>query len=104
LNRIIAGFLVFTHIIFFRQSSLFKQLARIQPGLHQNIQDKFHEAGIEIMSPSFSALLDGNETAVPEEYLPKSEFRKGFRILPLGDVYKPRQDPASSLKTPDKDG
>jgi len=64
----------------------------------------FHEAGIEIMSPSFSALRDGNETAIPEEYLPKSESRKGFLILPLENVYKPRQDPASSLKTPDKDG
>ena len=81
-----------------------KQLARIQSGLHQNIQDKFHEAGIEIMSPSFSALRDGNETAIPEEYLPKSESRKGFRIFPLENVYKPRQDPVSYLKTPNKDG
>ena len=81
-----------------------KQLARIQSGLHQNIQDKFHEAGIEIMSPSFSALRDGNETVIPEEYLPKRESRKGFRILPLENLYKPRHDLSSSLKTPDKDG
>ncbi len=64
----------------------------------------FHKAGIEIMSPIFSALRDGNETVMPEEYLPKSESRKGLRILPLEKVYKPRQDPASSLKTLDKDG
>jgi len=77
-----------------------KRLASIQSDLHGNIQDKFNEAGIEIMSPSFSALRDGNEMAIPEEYLPKREGRRGFRILPLEDIYKPRQDPASGLKAP----
>ena len=36
--------------------------------LHQNIQDKFNEAGIEIMSPHYMAVRDGNETTTPKEY------------------------------------
>jgi hypothetical protein len=37
--------------------------------LHQNIQDCFNEAGIEIMSPHYKALRDGNHTTIPESYL-----------------------------------
>jgi small-conductance mechanosensitive channel len=51
--------------------------------LHQNIQDRFNEAGIEIMSPRFSALRDGNQPAIPGEYLPPEAASKGFRILPI---------------------
>ncbi|MFS2654413.1 hypothetical protein AAH147_01645, partial [Bacteroides ovatus] len=31
-------------------------------------QDKFNEAGIEIMSPHYMAVRDGNETTTPKEY------------------------------------
>lgn len=51
--------------------------------LHQNIQDRFNEAGIEIMSPRFSALRDGNPPAMPAEYLPPEAASKGFRVLPI---------------------
>lgn len=41
-----------------------------QPGiyssLHQNIQDSFNAAGIEIMSPHYNALRDGNKTTIPD--------------------------------------
>ncbi len=37
---------------------------RIYSSLHQNIQDSFNAAGIEIMSPHYSALRDGNATTV----------------------------------------
>lgn len=37
--------------------------------LHQNIQDKFNEAGIEIMSPHYTSLRDGNQTTIPQNYL-----------------------------------
>lgn len=44
-----------------------------QPGiyssLHQNIQDSFNAAGIEIMSPHYSALREGNTTTIPPDYL-----------------------------------
>jgi small-conductance mechanosensitive channel len=39
--------------------------------LHQNIQDCFNEDGIEIMSPHYKALRDGNQTTIPEHYLDK---------------------------------
>jgi small-conductance mechanosensitive channel len=33
--------------------------------LHQNILDRFSEAGVEIMSPHYTALRDGNPTTIP---------------------------------------
>ena len=42
--------------------------AVIYSQLHQNIQDKFNEAGMEIMSPHYRAERDGNTIAIPEEY------------------------------------
>jgi len=42
---------------------------RIYSSLHQNIQDSFNAAGIEIMSPHYSALRDGNTTTIPPDYL-----------------------------------
>jgi len=49
--------------------------------LHQNVQDRFNEAGIEIMSPRFAALRDGNQPAMPTEHIPPEATSKGFRIL-----------------------
>lgn len=42
--------------------------------LHQNIQDCFNEAGLEIMSPHFNAHRDGNKTTIPDDYL-NSEYK-----------------------------
>ena len=36
------------------------RMAMIYSELHQNIQDQFNEAGVEIMSPHYDALRDGN--------------------------------------------
>ena len=52
----------------------------IYSDLHQNIQDAFNEAGVEIMSPHYSALRDGNATAIPGEYLPSDYKAPGFKI------------------------
>jgi small-conductance mechanosensitive channel len=65
-----------------------QQLLRIQSELHANIQDKFNQAGVEIMSPTYSALRDGNQATIPEEYLPKTYEAKSFRILPLENLLK----------------
>jgi small-conductance mechanosensitive channel len=65
-----------------------KELLHIQSELHQNIQDRFNEAGVEIMSPTFSAIRDGNQVTIPEDYLPKTAPVKGFRILPV-DLFNP---------------
>jgi small-conductance mechanosensitive channel len=52
----------------------------IYSDLHANIQDSFYEAGVEIMSPIFHALRDGNRTAIPDTYLPKDYRAKAFRV------------------------
>jgi small-conductance mechanosensitive channel len=54
--------------------------------LHQNIQDKFNEGGVEIMSPHYSAVRDGNQTTIPETYLPPSYQAPAFRIFPLSNL------------------
>lgn len=69
-----------------------KELLQIQSELHQNIQDRFNEAGVEIMSPTFSAIRDGNQVTIPEDYLPKTAPVKGFRILPV-DFLNPGTKP-----------
>jgi small-conductance mechanosensitive channel len=56
------------------------RMAGIYSDLHQNIQDKFNEAGVEITSPHFSSVRDGNKTAIPEDYLPKSYVAPSFRV------------------------
>jgi small-conductance mechanosensitive channel len=56
---------------------------RIYSELHQNIQDKCNEVGIEIMSPHYAAMRDGNQTTIPENYLPQDYMAPGFRISPL---------------------
>jgi small-conductance mechanosensitive channel len=45
--------------------------AKIYSDLHSNIQDSFNEAGIEILSPHYRAARDGNQSTIPESYLPK---------------------------------
>ena len=48
------------------------KMAQIYSDLHQTIQDKFNEAGIEIMSPHYMAVRDGNATTMPKDDLSKS--------------------------------
>jgi small-conductance mechanosensitive channel len=48
--------------------------------LHQNMQDKCNEVGIEILSPSFTALRDGNASTMPENYLPSDYVAPPFRV------------------------
>lgn len=52
----------------------------IYSNLHQNIQDCFNEAGIEIMSPHYKALRDGNHTTIPESYLSRDYQPSFFQI------------------------
>jgi small-conductance mechanosensitive channel len=60
-----------------------QHLLAIQSELHQNIQDRFNEAGVEIMSPTYAALRDGNQVTIPDDYLPKTYEAQGFRIAQL---------------------
>ncbi|TWJ16547.1 mechanosensitive ion channel family protein [Geobacter argillaceus] len=60
------------------------KMAAIYSELHQHIQDKFNEAGVEIMSPHYSQIRDGNSTTTPEAYLPSEYVPSAFRILQTG--------------------
>lgn len=57
-------------------------MAAIYSGLHENIQERFNAAGVEIMSPSYYALRDGNTTTIPEDQRPPDYKTPGFRIGP----------------------
>ncbi len=57
-----------------------RRMSKTYSDLHQKIQDKFYEAGVEIMSPHFSTLRDGNHIAIPDEYLPKGYNAPPFRV------------------------
>ncbi len=57
-----------------------RRMLAIYSELHQNIQDKFNEAGVEICSPHFSSLRDGNRIAIPEQYIGPDYQAPGFRV------------------------
>jgi small-conductance mechanosensitive channel len=56
------------------------QMLTIYSELHQHIQDKFNEAGVEICSPHFSSLRDGNAIAIPHQYVKQDYKPPGFRL------------------------
>lgn len=55
-------------------------MAQTYSDLHLNIQDAFNRGGVEIMSPHYSQLRDGNRTTIPEEYLPEGYRPGGIRV------------------------
>jgi small-conductance mechanosensitive channel len=57
------------------------RLSQLYSSLHQNIQDQFNEAGMEIMSPHYSALRDGNTVAIPENYRSSGNEAAGFQVI-----------------------
>ena len=52
----------------------------IYSSLHENIKNQLHNAGIEILSPHYNAVRDGNVLAVPLENIPKDYTKSGFKI------------------------
>lgn len=56
------------------------QMAGIYSKLHQNIQDRFNESGVEIMSPHYTQIRDGNSTTIPEAYRPAGYEPPAIRI------------------------
>ena len=44
-----------------------ERMAVIYSELHQNIQDLFNKAGVEIMSPRYTAYRDGSEVVIPAQ-------------------------------------
>jgi small-conductance mechanosensitive channel len=56
------------------------RMAQIYSELHQNIQDAFNEGGIEICSPHFRQLRDGNATSIPADYRGPDYEAPRFRV------------------------
>jgi small-conductance mechanosensitive channel len=56
------------------------QMVAIYSELHANIQDSFNEAGMEIMSPHYTSLRDGNSMAIPDSYKPDGYDAPPFRV------------------------
>jgi small-conductance mechanosensitive channel len=55
------------------------QVPALRSRLNEKIQDVFAEGGVEILSPSFYALRDGNENTIPPEHRPAGPAR-AFRV------------------------
>lgn len=56
------------------------KMAVIYSSLHQEIQNVFFENGVEIMSPHYQTIRDGNEITVPVDYRPKDYKVPGFNL------------------------
>ncbi len=76
------------------------KMATIYAELHQNIQDKFNEGGVEIMSPHYAQIRDGNQITIPEQYLPKNYQAPAFRIGPLGNLFGGAKDAGTGKGEP----
>ncbi|MDH3495617.1 MAG: mechanosensitive ion channel family protein [Gemmatimonadota bacterium] len=71
-------------------------MARTYSELHQHIQDAFNEAGVEIMSPHYGAMRDGNQVTIPPSYLPKTYEAPAFRLFNLGGAKAGGSGPAGA--------
>jgi small-conductance mechanosensitive channel len=56
------------------------KMEEIYSTLHQNIQDAFNRAGVEIMSPAYSAIRDGNTVTIPAKDRPADYEPDSFRV------------------------
>ncbi|NJN73768.1 MAG: mechanosensitive ion channel family protein [Limnothrix sp. RL_2_0] len=65
-----------------------KQMMAIYSSLHKNIQDGCNGADIEILSPHYGAMRDGNQITIPANYLPDDYEPPSFR---LGNFYPPKE-------------
>ena len=54
--------------------------ALIYSALHECIKNELHDAGIEILSPHYNAVRDGNGLTVPPKNIPKDYKKPGFYI------------------------
>jgi small-conductance mechanosensitive channel len=56
--------------------------------LHKNIQNTFNENGVEIMSPHYTQIRDGNHTTIPADYLPPDYEAPAIRITTMDKARK----------------
>lgn len=68
------------------------KMAMTYSALHSAIHDAFNEAGVEIMSPHYSAMREGNRITLPDDKLPANYKAPRFR-MGLGNLGR-RKDSA----------
>ncbi len=56
------------------------RMVEIYSELHANIQDAFNAAGVEIMSPGYTSLRDGNTVTIPAAQRPPGYEPPSFRV------------------------
>ncbi len=61
-------------------------MLEIYADLHARIQDAFYTAGVEIMSPHYTSVRDGNTVAIPEAFRAPAYRAPAFRVESVGDV------------------
>ena len=66
-------------------------MAGIYSHLHENIQETFNEGGVEILSPHYSQLRDGNQSTIAADQLPGGYVAPTFRVT-LGRDRTPPSD------------
>jgi len=66
------------------------RMAVIYGAMHERIQDAFFSAGVEILSPHYGALRDGNTAAIPEDRRPKD-----YRVPRFGVDVRSTPGPSS---------
>jgi small-conductance mechanosensitive channel len=71
-------------------------MAETYSQLHQNIQDVFTQAGVEIMSPAYSAFRNGNALAIPDNSSPEDEYSEIFKPY---DFYDEDTRPITSINS-----
>ena len=57
-----------------------RQTPQIYSQLNQWVQDVFNNAGVEILSPTYASVRDGNHITIPEEHLPSDYKPGGFNL------------------------
>lgn len=67
------------------------RMAATYSELHQNIQDVFNTAGVEIMSQHFLGLRDGNTVTIPEKHRPEGYETPPFRVEMLDGEKAPEK-------------
>jgi small-conductance mechanosensitive channel len=62
-----------------------RDMIDIYAALHARIQDTFYAAGVEIMSPHYTSLRDGNTVAIPEPLRPSGYRASALRVEDIAD-------------------
>lgn len=57
-----------------------RQTQTIYSQLNQSVQDVFNDAGVEILSPTYAAVRDGNHIVIPDEHVPSDYKPGGFNL------------------------